>query len=46
MYVGVIATFFMFSNFYQLDDHNKSHVALVNVQWNIWENWIENGTLI
>ena len=29
-YVGVI--WFMFSNFYALDLHNKSHVALANLQ--------------
>ena len=25
----------MFSNFYQLDLNNKTHVALVNIRWNI-----------
>ena len=34
--------FFMFSNFYRLDLHNKTRVALANLQSNIFENQIEN----
>ena len=34
----------MFSNFYQLDLHNKTRVALANLQWNICKNQIENQT--
>ena len=32
----------MFSNFYQLNSHNKIPVALVNLRWNICINRIEN----
>ena len=35
---------FMFSNFYQLYLHNKTCIALANLQWNIYKNWIENWT--
>ena len=31
----LFGTYYMFSNFYQLNLHNKSCVALVNLQWNI-----------
>ena len=34
--------FFVFSNFYQLDIHNKICVALANLQRNICKNRIEN----
>ena len=36
--------FFMFSNFYQLELHNKAHVALANLQWIMCKNRIENRT--
>ena len=34
--------FLMFSSFYQLDIHNKTRVALANLQWNIYTSRIEN----
>jgi len=40
-YVDVIwFVFFMFSNFYQLDSHNKTCIALANLRWNICKNLI------
>ena len=36
--------FFMFSNFYWLELLPKTHVALANLQWNIYKNRIENRT--
>jgi hypothetical protein len=30
--VLLFGSFFMFSNFYRLDPHNKTHVALANLQ--------------
>ena len=34
--------FFMFSNFYRLDLHNKLCVASMNLQCSISKNWIED----
>ena len=34
----------MFSNFYQLDVHKKTHVAMANLRWNIYNNRIEKQT--
>ena len=31
-------SFFMFSNFCRLDLHNKTHIALVDLRWNIYNN--------
>ena len=39
----LFGSFFMFSNFYQLDVHNKkTHVGLANQRWNTYKNRIEN----
>ena len=35
---------FMISNFYRLDSHNKTGVALANLHWNMCWNWTENQT--
>ena len=35
---------FMFSNFYWLDLHNKTHVALANLWWHIYKHQIEYQT--
>ena len=43
-YVGFIQFFFKFSNFYQLDLHNKTCVALANLRWSIIKNCIETWT--
>ena len=40
----LFASFFMSSNFYQLDLHNGTRVALAYLQWNIYQNRIENRT--
>ena len=38
----LFGSFFMFSNFYQLDLHNETRVAITNLQWNARNNRIEN----
>lgn len=35
---------FTFSNFHQLDIHNKTYVALADLQWNMTKIRIENQT--
>ena len=36
--------FVMFFNFYEVDLHNKTRVALANLQWNLYQKQIENWT--
>ena len=36
--------FFTFSNFWWLDLHNETCVALANLRWSFSKNWIENWT--
>ena len=38
----LFGSFFMFSNFYELDSHNNICVAPTNLRWNICKNRIEN----
>ena len=38
--------FFMFSNFYRLDFHDETCIALANLQESIIKNWIQNETFL
>ena len=40
----LVGSLFMFSNFYWLDLHNKTRVALAKLWWNIYKNWTEDST--
>jgi hypothetical protein len=44
MWVLFGSSFCTFSNFYQLDSHNKTRVAFANLRYNTYKNWIENRT--
>ena len=40
----LVGSFFTFSNFYRLDSHNKTHVAIANLWRNICQSRIGNNT--
>ena len=40
----LVGLFFMFSNFYRLDVHNKTRVAIANLRRKLCKNRIENHT--
>ena len=43
---ALFGSFFMLSNFYKLDSHNETSVALANLQWRISKRWIEGRTTL